>query len=206
MFEKRHICGVHIWGPGWPVTVRYLLSPSLSSLTVWLLPPASRLRLHCSLSPPGQQHLAPDSSLLLQHTSVSRRSLYHCPPCHLRERFNHLWPDPSFNDVRTLRGPPAPYKSLSSQLVFYPCYVCSNSDPAGRECAQWSRCVCATIPCSFPPYSISSESVTTFGFVYERMLGESEGGEPCARKSIWHRWDADTCCWTGESTLKIIRN
>lgn len=65
---------------------------------------------------------------------------------------------------------------------------------------------CVNIPHSFSPCSSSSETLTNFWFVYECVFGESGGGERCASKNIWHCWDADTCRWTGESALRIIRN
>lgn len=71
---------------------------------------------------------------------------------------------------------------------------------------QDASTMCVIIPCSFPPCSFSSETLTSFWFVYESMLGEFGGGEPCARKNIWHCWDTDTCCWTSEPSFKIIRN
>lgn len=58
-----------------------------------LLPLASSPRLHCALSQPGQQDLAPHSSLLLHHTTLHQSPYFlsiTVPPCHLRERFNHL--------------------------------------------------------------------------------------------------------------------
>lgn len=119
-----------------------------------LLPLSSSPRHCCALSQPGQQDLAPHSSLLLQHTTTHQSPCslsITVPPCHLREQFNHLWPNPSFNDVRTLQGPPAPHKRPLSQFVFSPWRVYTKADPAGYVCVWWTRCMCVwTSPAAFP--------------------------------------------------------
>lgn len=121
-----------------------------------LLPLASSLSHRCALSQSGQRDLSPpqqpvtaphkpSSVFLLCSITV----LLH----HLREQFNHLWPNPSFNDVRTLQGPPAPYKRLFSQFVFSPCRVHTKTHPAGFVCVDQMH-VCVNIPCSFSPFCL----------------------------------------------------
>lgn len=187
--------------------------PIFKFLDCTLLPLASFLMLLCDLSQHGQQDVAPYSTMLLHHTTLHQSPCFlsiTVPPCHLREWFNHLWPSPSFNEAWTLRGPPAPYKRLFSRFVFFIWCNHTKTDLAGYMCVcvtnQDASTMCVIIPCSFSPCSFSSETLTSFWFVYESMLGEFGGGEPCARKNIWHCWDTDTCCWTSEPSFKIIRN
>lgn len=106
-----------------------------------LLPLTSSLRLCCALPQPDQQDLTPHSSLLLHHT-ILHQSLHFLsiivPACNLREWFNHLWPNPSFNDVQTLQGPPAPYKCLFSQFAFS---ATLELILQGMQCVCWeTRC------------------------------------------------------------------
>lgn len=129
------VCGLHIWGPACSVTMCYLLSPSPSPLTtcsIHSLPVQGSavpfLNLASRTMPP------PHSRLLLHHTTLHQSPCFlsiTVASCHLRERFNHLWPNPSFNDVHTLQGPPAPYERLFSQFVFSPWCVYTKTDAAG---------------------------------------------------------------------------
>lgn len=156
----------------------------------------------------------PPSSLLLPNITILQSPCFlsiTVPPCHLREQLNHLWPNLSFNDVWTLQGPPVPYKRLLLQVIFFTWCVHSKTNSAGWvSVACMNACVCeretdhllqlfSGVPPLLRPWPI-------FGFVHESRMGEFGAGEPCARKNIWHCWDTDTCCWTCESAVWIIRN
>lgn len=144
-------CGLHTWAPACAVTMCCLLS---FLWLPWLPRPLTfNPMLLCALfstrpagpRPPSQPVTAPNipsSVYLLSSISVPSR--------HLRKRFHHLWPDPSFNDVRTLQGPPAPSTKLLAQFVFVSrcvsvrstryAYLCMpDPPPASFSCAPHLR-------------------------------------------------------------------
>ena len=181
-----------------------------------LLPLASSPVLRCALSQPGQQDLAPLSSLLLHHTTLYQSLCFlsiTVPPCHLREWFNHLWPNPSFNDVRTLRGPPASYKRLFSQFVFFTRCIYTETGSAGCVCNRPDACTCAcvcvcvrTSPAAFPHIPSLLRPWPVFGLFLSTCWEGPEEASHVPGKNIWRCWDTDTCRWTGERDFRIIRN
>lgn len=119
-------------------------------------------------------------------------------PIHLLMRSAH-----SKAHLRPMKG--SSYRSYSLLGTSTQKLILQGARVFVRICVLGQMHASVNIPCSFSPCSFSSETLANFWFVYECMFRESRGGKPCASKNIWHCWDADTCRWTGESALRIIR-
>ena len=193
-------CWAHLWVP-WRLTpttlpVRGTAVPFLNPVS-GTLPPHSTLLLHHTTPPPRHPSPAFSPSLSLSATWGNDSITY--DPIHLLMMSEH-----SKAHLRPIKGSSHSLHSLlgtSTRKLILQGYVCVCVWGGGDQLHVY-----VNIPCRFFPYSFSSETLTSFWFVYECMLGESGGGERCARNNIWHWWDADTCRWTSESAFRIIRN
>lgn len=152
--------------------------------------------------PPSQPVTVPNipsSVYLLPSISVPSR--------HPRKRFHHLWPNPSFNDVRTLQGPPAP----SCALHKAPCTVCVCLWVC--PCHEWNSRV---LHCEIDQICISVYSWFFPCVLTPCTSGDLEPVSDCEEglaktsnvpvKTYGPVGDEATCRWTSEGCIKIIRN
>lgn len=206
------VCGLHTWAPACTVTMCCLLRASSEFSDRLPRPLTFNPMLLCALfstrpagpRPPSQPVTAPNipsSVYLLPSISVPSR--------HPRKRFHHLWPNPSFNDVRTLQGPPAPSTKLLAQFVFVSRCVHVISETAGFASVRSTRyaylCMPDPPPASLPraphlrrPWPVMGLFLTVWRVWFRRAM--------CQEKTYGPAGDEATCCWTSESCFKIIRN